>query len=126
MSSRRNILGILVATGVFSLGTTVQGSSDRTMINYINGKHEAAALDALLVIHKDGQSEEKMAADRKDAQRYAVKVAKYDPLKSDPADPGTPLARQAYLLAVKSYLVDQGYSVRLNPDFEFALAARLF
>jgi hypothetical protein len=73
---------------------------------------DAAALDALLIIPKAGQSEEKMLADRKEAQRYAMEESRYDPGRSDASDPGTPRARQAYLRAMRSYLETRGYSVK--------------
>jgi hypothetical protein len=67
--------------------------------------------DALLVSPRDGQSPEKMKADRADAQRYARKASGYDPAFSDPADPGTPRARRAYHKALRSYLEERGYTV---------------
>lgn len=67
--------------------------------------------DALLVSPKEGQSAEKMKADRADAQRHARKVSGYDPAFSDPSDPGTPRARRAYQKALRSYLEDRGYTV---------------
>jgi hypothetical protein len=73
---------------------------------------DEAALDALLIIPKEGQSEEKMIADRQEAQRYARMKSQYDPAHSDPGDPGTPRARQAYLKAMRSYLEERGYSVK--------------
>ena len=69
-------------------------------------------LDALLIIPKDGQSEEKMVADRQRAQRYAMDESRYDPATCDPSDPGTARARRAYLRALKSFLEDRGYSVK--------------
>lgn len=73
---------------------------------------DSAALDALLIIPKEGQNEEKMVADRKEAQRYAMEKSRYDPAYSDPSDPGAPRARQAYLRAMRSYLEERGYSVK--------------
>jgi len=73
---------------------------------------DAAALDALLIIPKKGQSEEQMQADRQAAQRYALDKSGFDPATSDPQDPGTPRARQAYLRAMRSYLEERGYSVK--------------
>ncbi|BDU72836.1 DUF6515 family protein [Mesoterricola silvestris] len=67
--------------------------------------------DALLVSPREGQSAERMKADRADAQRYARKVSGYDPAYSDPSDPGTPRARRAYHKALRSYLEQRGYSV---------------
>jgi hypothetical protein len=76
------------------------------------GHVDAAALDALLIIPKKGQSEEQMVTDRKEAQLYALDKSGYDPTHSDPSDPGTPRARQAYLRAMRSYLEERGYSVK--------------
>ncbi len=76
------------------------------------GSPDAAALDALLIVPKEGQSEEKMKADRDAAQRYAMDESRYDPARSDPADPGTPRARRAYLKAMRAYLEERGYSVK--------------
>jgi hypothetical protein len=75
------------------------------------GSPDAAALDALLIAPKDGQSAEKMKADRLEAQRYALKQSGYDPAYSDPNDPGTPRARRAYLKAMRTFLEGRGYSV---------------
>lgn len=76
------------------------------------GHVDAAALDALLIIPKKGQSEDQMVTDRKEAQRYALGKSGYDPNHSDPQDPGTPRARQAYLRDMRSYLEERGYSVK--------------
>jgi hypothetical protein len=65
-----------------------------------------------MIIPKEGQKEDKMVADRQQARRYAMDKSGYDPQRSDPSDPGTPRARQAYLKALKSYLEDRGYSVK--------------
>jgi hypothetical protein len=46
------------------------------------------------------------------AERFAQNQSRYDPARSDPADPGTPRARQSYLRAMKSYLETRGYSVK--------------
>jgi hypothetical protein len=70
------------------------------------------SLGTLLIIPKEGQDEERMVADRRDAQRYASEKSGYDPAHSDSSDPGTPRARKAYLRAVKLYLEDRGYSVK--------------
>jgi hypothetical protein len=78
----------------------------------IPGSTDAAALDALLIIPKAGQTEERMLADRQAAQRYAMEQSRYDPARSDPSDPGTPRARQAYQRALRSYLEERGYSVK--------------
>lgn len=67
--------------------------------------------DALLVSPREGQSAEKMKADRADAQRHARRVSGYDPAYSDPSDPGTPRARRAYQKALRSYLEARGYTV---------------
>jgi hypothetical protein len=75
------------------------------------GSPDAAALDALLILPKEGQSAERMKADRTAAQRYALQKSGYDPADSDPSDPGTPRARRAYLKAMRSYLETRGYSV---------------
>jgi hypothetical protein len=75
------------------------------------GTPDAAALDALLIAPKEGQSVDKMKADRQEAQRYALKLSGYDPASSDPNDPGTPRARRAYLKAMRSFLEGRGYSV---------------
>jgi hypothetical protein len=76
------------------------------------GSPDAAALDALVIIPKQGQSEDRILADRREAQRYAAAQSRYDPARSDPTDPGTPRARQSYLRAMKSYLERRGYSVK--------------
>jgi len=70
-----------------------------------------AAGDALLISPKEGQSPERMKADRSDAQRYAMQKSGYDPAYSDPNDPGTPRARKAYLRAMRTWLEDHGYTV---------------
>jgi hypothetical protein len=49
----------------------------------------------------------------------------YDPLRSDPTEPGTLQARQAYVLAMRDYLERAGYAVRLDPDLAFLEAAAL-
>ena len=72
---------------------------------------QSASLDAVLIIPKDGQDANRMAADRQKAQRYALERSGYDPAHADPGDPGTPRARQAYLRALKIYLEERGYSV---------------
>jgi hypothetical protein len=69
-------------------------------------------MDAMVIIPRHGQSDDKILADRRDAQRYAAAQSRYDPARSDPADPGTPRARQSYLRAMKSYLENRGYSVK--------------
>jgi hypothetical protein len=71
-----------------------------------------APSDALLIIPKEGQNEQKMMADRQNAQRYAMDESGFDPARSDPNDPGTPRARRAYFRAMKSYLEERGYSVK--------------
>lgn len=76
------------------------------------GSPDAAALEAMVIIPKRNQSDDKILADRREAQRYAAAQSRYDPARSDPADPGTPRARQAYLRAMRSYLERQGYSVK--------------
>jgi hypothetical protein len=73
---------------------------------------EAAVPDALVILPENGQTQAQMLADRQAAQRYASSQAGYDPARSDPADPGTPRARQAYLRAMKSYLETRGYTVK--------------
>jgi hypothetical protein len=73
---------------------------------------EATVPDALVILPENGQTEAQILADRQAAQRYASSKAGYDPARSDPADPGTPRARQAYLRAMKSYLETRGYSVK--------------
>ncbi|HLO65665.1 MAG TPA: DUF6515 family protein [Holophaga sp.] len=72
---------------------------------------DQAALDALLITPKEGQSAERMRADRADAQRYALRKSGYDPAYADPSDPGTPRARRAYLRAMREYLETRGYDV---------------
>jgi len=72
----------------------------------------SAPADALLIIPKEGQNEQKMMADRQNAQRYAMDESGFDPARSDPNDPGTPRARRAYFRAMKSYLEERGYSVK--------------
>ena len=76
------------------------------------GSPDAEALDTLLIIPKEGQTVDKMMTDRKEAQRYAQERTGYDPAFSDPTDPGTPRARQAYLRAMRSYLEARAYSVK--------------
>ena len=71
-----------------------------------------APADALLIIPKEGQNEQKMQADRQNAQRYAAEESGFDPAHSDASDPGTPRARRAYFRAMKSYLEERGYSVK--------------
>jgi hypothetical protein len=73
---------------------------------------EATVPDALVILPENGQTQAQILADRQAAQRYASSKAGYDPARSDPADPGTPRARQAYLRAMKSYLETRGYSVK--------------
>lgn len=73
---------------------------------------EATVPDALVILPEHGQAEAQILADRQAAQRYASSKAGYDPARSDPADPGTPRARQAYLRAMKSYLETRGYTVK--------------
>ena len=75
------------------------------------GSADALALDALVIFPKNGQSEEKMLQDRRDAMRFASAQTGYDPARSDPNDPGTPRARQDYLRSMKAYLEQRGYSV---------------
>lgn len=75
------------------------------------GSPDAAALDALVVIPEKGQKEAQILADRREAQQFASRQAGYDPARSDPSDPGTPRARQAYLRAMKTYLENHGYKV---------------
>jgi hypothetical protein len=65
-----------------------------------------------VIIPRNGQTEAKILADRQAAQRFASNQAGYDPAHSDPADPGTPRARQSYLRAMKGYLENQGYTVK--------------
>ncbi|BDU76864.1 DUF6515 family protein [Mesoterricola sediminis] len=72
---------------------------------------DEAALDALLITPKEGQSVERMKADRADAKRYALRKSGFDPAYSDPGDPGTPRARRAYLRALREYLETRGYEV---------------
>jgi len=72
----------------------------------------SAPADALLIIPKEGQNEQKMVADRQEAQRYAMEESGFDPARSDPNDPGTPRARRAYFRAMKAYLEERGYSVK--------------
>ena len=69
------------------------------------------AIDALIIVAKEGQTPEKMKADRAAAQRHAMQKSGYDPAYSDPSDPGTPRARRAYLRAMRNYLEARGYSV---------------
>ena len=69
-------------------------------------------LDALLIVPQEGQSEERMQADRRDAQRFAQQKSGYDPANINPEDPGTPRARQAYRRALRNYLEQRGYSVK--------------
>jgi hypothetical protein len=76
------------------------------------GSLDAVALDALVIIPRNGQSDDKIMSDRRDAQRFAMDQSSYDPADSDPADPGTPRARQAYLRAMKTYLEGKGYTVK--------------
>jgi hypothetical protein len=76
------------------------------------GSPDAAALDALVIIPRNGQDEPRILADRQDAQRFASNQAGYDPARADPTDPGTPRARQRYLRVMKSYLEDRGYTVK--------------
>jgi len=76
------------------------------------GKPEDAVLDTLAILPRNGQNEEKMIADRREAQAYAMGRSGYDPARADPADPGTPRARQSYLRAMKSFLEARGYSVQ--------------
>ena len=71
-----------------------------------------APADALLIIPKEGQNEQKMQTDRQNAQRYAMEESGFDPAHSDAADPGTPRARRAYFRAMKSDLEERGYSVK--------------
>ena len=71
-----------------------------------------APADALLIIPKEGQNEQKMQTDRQNAQRYAVEESGFDPATGDASDPGTPRARRAYFRAMKSYLEERGYSVK--------------
>jgi hypothetical protein len=75
------------------------------------GSPDAAALEALVIIPRNGQKEAQILADRRDAQAFASRQARYDPAHSDPAAPGTPRARQAYLRAMKAYLESHGYTV---------------
>jgi hypothetical protein len=76
------------------------------------GSPDAMALDALAIFPEKGQDYAQTRADRLDAQRYAMDKSGYDPARSDPADPGTPRARQAYLNDLKAYLTAHGYSVQ--------------
>jgi hypothetical protein len=76
------------------------------------GHPDDAALDALAIIPRNGQNEEKMLADRREARAYAAGQSGYDPARADPADPGTARARQNYLRAMKSFLETRGYSVK--------------
>jgi hypothetical protein len=76
------------------------------------GSPDAAALDALVITPEKGQDPARLQVDRLDAQRYAANRTGYDPAQSDPTDPGTPRARQAYLKNLKSYLSARGYAVQ--------------
>ena len=69
-------------------------------------------LDALLIVPQDGQTEEQMKADRRDAQAFARQKSGYDPSDVNPDDPGIPRARQAYRRALRNYLEQRGYSVK--------------
>ncbi len=80
------------------------------------GSPDAAALDALVVIPRKGQSDAKLQADRLTAQRFAANQAGYDPAHSDPSDPGTGRARQRYFQVMKSYLENLGYAVQLKKE----------
>lgn len=68
--------------------------------------------EPLLLIPRNGQTEEKMLADRREAQRYAAGQSGYDPARSQSGDPGVPRARQNYLQNLKAFLEGRGYSVK--------------
>lgn len=72
---------------------------------------DGAALDALLITPKEGQSQERMRADRREAQARAIARSGYDPAYTDPGDPGTPRARRTYLRILREELEKRGYSV---------------
>ena len=76
------------------------------------GSPDAAALDALVTLPRNGQSEAAMLADRREAQLFATNRTGYDPARSDPDDPGTPRARKAFLNTMRTYLEGRGYTVR--------------
>lgn len=104
-----------IATGGFQVVEPPPGR-DEGRFSSSAGRPEAdrpdPALDALLIIPKEGQNEARMLADRQKAQRYAREESRYDPAASDASDPGTPRARRAYLRALKAYLEERGYSVK--------------
>jgi hypothetical protein len=76
------------------------------------GSPDDAALDALVIIPGNGQNEEKMIADRREARVFAMGRSGFDPARGDPADPGTARARQSHLRAMKSFLEGRGCSVK--------------
>ena len=89
----------------------VQGDSYRPAPQPSRPSVESPA-DSLLIIPKEGQSEQKMQADRQSARNYAMDESGFDPGRADASDPGTARARRAYFRAMKSYLEERGYLVK--------------
>jgi len=66
----------------------------------------------LSIFPRNGQSEERMEADRGDAHRFALGQSGFDPGKMDPGHPNYLQLQKDYLRSFKAFLEGRGYSVK--------------